>query len=99
MKDSNNDNKSYIIFQTDNDNELNSKQDEIKLDDENNIDVNMLVNSNKNRIQRLTSKKRTKGTNTYGFFKEYETSDCGLDFTKDLKCGCSGGGETGCIMF
>ena len=99
MKESNNDNKSYIIFQTDNDNELNSKQDEIKLDDENNIDVNMLVNSNKNRIQRLTSKKRTKGTNTYGFFKEYETSDCGLDFTKDLKCGCSGGGETGCIMF
>ena len=97
--ESNNDNKSYIIFQTDNDNELNSKQDEIKLDDENNIDVNMLVNSNKSRIQRITSKKRTKGTNTYGFFKEYETSDCGLDFTKDLKCGCSGGSESSCLIF
>ena len=97
--ETNNDNKSYIIFQTDNDNELNSKQDEIKLDDENNIDVNMLVNSNKNRIQRITSKKRTKGSNTYGFFKEYETSDCGLDFTKDLKCGCSGGSESGCVIF
>ena len=97
--ETNNDNKSYIIFQTDNDNELNSKQDEIKLDDENNIDVNILVNSNKNRIQRITSKKRIKGSNTYGFFKEYETSDCGLDFTKDLKCGCSGGSESGCVIF
>ena len=56
----------------------------------------MLVNSNKCRIQRITSKKRAKDTNTYDFFKEYETRDRGLDFTKDLKCGCCGGSESGC---
>ncbi len=83
-----------------NDNELNDINAQIKLDDENNIDVNMLVNnSNKSRIQRLTSKKRTKGNYTYGFFKEYETNDCALDFTKDLKCGCTGGSVSGCKIF
>ena len=101
-KESNNDDKKNNITEEkiDNDNELNDINGQIKLDDENNIDVNMLVNnSNKNRIQRLTSKKRTKGNSTYGFFKEYETNDCALDFTKDLKCGCTGGSVTGCKIF
>ena len=60
----------------------------------------MIVNnSNKSRIQRITSKKRTKNNHTYGFFKENETTDCGLDFTKDLKCGCTGGADSGCKIF
>ena len=60
----------------------------------------MIVNNtNKNRIQRITSKKRNRGNHSYGFFKEYETNDCGLDFTKDLKCGCTGGTDAGCILF
>ena len=102
-KDSNNNDKSYNRYPTEekieNDNEIISKQDEIKLDDENNIDVNMIINSNRSRIQRMTSKKRTKGNSTYGFFKDYETNECGIDFTKDLKCGCSGGPDNGCNIF
>ena len=79
---------------------INNRGSQIKLDDENNIDVNMILNnSNKNRIQRITSKKRTKNNHTYGFFKEHETTDCGLDFTKDLKCGCTGGSDSGCKIF
>ena len=79
---------------------VNDRGSQIKLDDENNIDVNMIVNnSNKSRIQRITSKKRTKNNHTYGFFKENETTDCGLDFTKDLKCGCTGGADSGCKIF
>ena len=84
----------------DNNDIINNRGSQIKLDDENNIDVNMIVNnSNKNRIQRITSKKRTKNNHTYGFFKEHETTDCGLDFTKDLKCGCTGGADSGCKIF
>ena len=102
-KDLNNNDKSYNRYPTEekieNDNEIISKQDEIKLDDENNIDVNMIINSNRSRIQRMTSKKRTKGNSTYGFFKDYETNECGIDFTKDLKCGCSGGPDNGCNIF
>ena len=99
LKDLNFDSKNYNITEEklDIDNELNNRRSQIKIDDENNIDVNMMVsNTNKNRIQRLASKKRMKGNYSYGFFKEYEASDCGMDFTKDLKCGCNGGTDTGC---
>jgi hypothetical protein len=103
IKDKNNDNKTYQMEpneeKLDTDNELTNKQGQIRIDDEFNIDVNSIVNSNKNRIQRITTKKRTKNNNTYGFIKEYETNDCAMDFTKDLKCGCSGGSETGCNIF
>ena len=77
-------------------------QNKIRIDDENNIDVNMILNNNyKNRIQKMTTKKinyRNKSGN-HGFFKEIEANDCTLDFTKDMKCGCNGGTDTGCNIF
>ena len=84
------------------DNEVNLKQNNIRIDDENNIDVNLILSNNyKNRIQRMTTKKRNNRNvnGSYGFFKEIEANDCTLDFTKDLKCGCSGGAATGCSIF
>ena len=84
------------------DNEGNIKQNNIRIDDENNIDVNLILSNNyKNRIQRMTTRKRNNRNinGNHGFFKEIEANDCTLDFTKDMKCGCSGGAMTGCNIF
>ena len=44
----------------DTDNELTNKQGQIRIDDEFNIDVNSIVNSNKNRIQIIKREKKRK---------------------------------------
>ena len=62
----------------------------------------MLLNSNRSNIQRRLTKKRYKGDKTKiyrGFVKDNEDDDCGLNFTKDLKCGCTGNIDNNCLIF
>ena len=75
-------------------------------DDENKIDVNVFLNSNRSIIQRrMTKKKRLKGekgknkNGNIGLIKEYEPDDCALNLSKDLKCGCAGNIENACYIF
>ena len=73
-------------------------------DNEEKIDVNLIINSNRSGIQRRTTKtRRLKGENNrgkkIGFIKEFEPDDCGLNVTKDLKCGCTGNVDNVCFIF
>ena len=76
-----------------------------KKDDENKIDVNVFLNTNRSIIQRrMTKKKKLKGEKgknmigSIGLIKEYEPDDCALNL-KDLKCGCTGNIENACYIF
>ena len=73
-----------------------------KDDEENKIDVNHLINSNRSKIQRKTTKsiiKREKNKRNIGFIKDFEPDDCALNLTKDLKCGCTGTIDNTCFVF
>ena len=76
---------------------------ENKEDDENKIDVNMLLNTNRNKIQRKTTKnrklRREKNSTNIGIIKDFGPDDCALNITKDLKCGCTGNPDNTCFIF
>ena len=76
---------------------------ENKEDDENKIDVNMLLNTNRNKIQRKTTKnrklRREKNSTNIGIIKDFGPDDCALNITKDLKCGCTGNEDNTCFIF
>ena len=76
---------------------------ENKEDDENKIDVNMLLNTNRSKIQRKTTKnrklRREKNSTNIGIIKDFGPDDCALNITKDLKCGCTGNPDNTCFIF
>ena len=83
------------------------------LEDENKNENNAVSNSNGNIILRRTTKKmrhrsgpekkRTNSNNNddiIDLMKDYESfDDCALNISKDLKCGCTGNLEEGCLIF
>ena len=90
--------KNNIENDSNNVNNNNNNREEI----ENRIDVNLFINSNRNIIQkRTTKKKRLKGEQdkNYKLIKEYDPDDCALNFSKDLKCECIGNIDNTCYIF
>ena len=73
---------------------------------ENKLDVNLFLNSSRSIIQRRTTKKKKyKGDSDknhkgpIGFIRNYDPDDCALNFSKDLRCGCSGEVDNVCFIF
>ena len=89
---------------------INEEKDDLEIDignkddNEEKIDVNLILNSNRSIIHRRTTKtRRLKGENVrgkrIGFIKDFDPDDCALNLSKDLKCGCTGNVDNTCFIF